>query len=151
MTDTGTPTVASPLETTGGTAALRAEDERERAGPERGREDRRRRGERAVDDPGGHLGAVDVHDQWIGRRSALGREDGGDRRGVERVGREAIDRFGRDGDQATVAQGPAGLLDHRGIGRVRGAGQDGCGHRNRSILRPWWGSRFPARVEITPV
>ena len=58
----------------------------------------------------------DVDNQRIVLRAALGRENLGDRLGVERVGRQSVDRLGRHADHLACAQQVGGLGQRLGVG-----------------------------------
>ena len=89
----------------GGGVADRGDDG-QRAGPEGGGQG----GGAVVEggDPGGRRRVVDVGDQGIEARPTLGFEDRGDGGRIGRVGPQAIDRFGRQQDEAPVAEGSRG-------------------------------------------
>ena len=93
-----------------------AKDERQRPGPEPGRQPI------GVAGPLRHTFAGlsdirDMNDQRIDGRAALGREDSRDRRGVGGDGPQAVHRLGREGNQTPAGQDARGLVEHGGIGR----------------------------------
>jgi hypothetical protein len=53
----------------------------------------------------------EMHDKWVPGRALLGREDSRDGLGRERVGAEAVDRFGGERDQAAGSQKFGGASD----------------------------------------
>ncbi len=85
------------------------QDQGQSTRPEPGREPLGRLvpvGERA-----GGLAIRDVDDQGVEARPALGREDRGDRALVGRDPAQAVDRLGREGDQAAAVKGLRRALD----------------------------------------
>ena len=110
-------------------------DHRERAGPARGRQHRRRR--RHLGRPVDELLTVrHVHDQWMIDRAPLGGEDPTDRGLVRRIGREPVDGLRRDGHQAAVAEHPERVGDvGRDPGRHGGSDRPGVSRGSRRGTR----------------
>ena len=93
-------------------------DDRQRAGPERRHQ------------PHGHrrqargkalriVGIDDMHDQWVVRRPALGREDAGDRSVVIGARAQTVDGFGRKRHQFTRREPAGRALDRSGVASVK--------------------------------
>ena len=123
---------------------------REGSGPERSRKPGGDRGKPAFDECVGHGDTVDVDDQRIRCRSALGLEHTGDCVGIKCVAAEAVDRLGRDRDEPPLCERGARLDDERIIDRRRvdrdeagGLGHQGVESRKgrRRALRAPCGSR----------
>jgi hypothetical protein len=85
-------------------------DHGERTGPEALRQTGRRL--RDLPHPAMQVArAIEMHDDRVVARPALGRENLAHRGGILRIGAEAVDRLGRKGDQLAVAQRLHGGLD----------------------------------------
>ena len=105
-------TLGRPARTSGEIAAVdQRQDQGQRAGPERLGQPQGVAVEPGDGGGGGEVGQV--QDQRVEGRAVLGGEDAGDGAVVGRVGAEAVDGFGREGDEA------AGRAGRRRRGRCR--------------------------------
>ncbi len=114
-----------------GHRGLPRQDEGERPGPEalgerRDARIRRPRRVRETSHPDHVLGAGHVDDERVERRAGLHREHAGDGPGVERIGPQAVDGLGGEGDQASRAEEAGRLLDGVGIVRRQHASGQGA-------------------------
>jgi len=67
------------------------------------------------------LQALDMHNQGIEQRTALGGEDRGHRLAIGGVGAQAVNGLGREGDKPALAQNTGGFGNAFGVGN-RGFG-----------------------------
>ena len=140
------PTVERPAVTIPGMCVALAEDDREGPGPEaRGEPGHARVCRVRRVGVGAQLrGVGEVDDERIERGSFLGREDPGDRRRVEGMGSEPVDRLGREGHELARPDEGGRLADR---GRVVRRGAPAAARRER-VAAPS-ASRGPGSPRVT--